>query len=242
MAASKRQPAQGGNTISCGIFHTALNTQFETWLQAKLHSALRIGPPLAAWEDEFLCRGVSENLFEVDAQGQVKSALVSSDPDAGEPVAPYRIWAAESGRVLRENVCQLAAASRLVFERGWLRDHISLEPGKQEHHATAGHFDLLVRSPAGENLIWVEVRKSAVELHKLVADLRACSRRGPHAHADCGFPQNHPRHQFCLATRPPFLWLVAPDGELCFEIHCAEHAVELDPLPSLPSRSFLEFG
>jgi hypothetical protein len=216
-----------------------LSTQFETWLQDKFHSGLRIGPPLAPWEDEFLSRGVNENLFRVDGHGRVESELL---PATDESAAPYRIFSEEAGRILRENVCQLAAASRLVFERGWLRDHVSLEPGEPEHHLTGPQFDLLVRLPAGEILIWVEVRRSAVELHKLAADLRACSRRGPHAHADCGFPQNHPRHQFCLATRPPFLWAVAPDGELCFEVRCTEHAVELGPLPSLPSRSFLEFG
>jgi hypothetical protein len=219
-----------------------LNTQFETWLQAKLHSGLRIGPPLAPWEDEFLCRGINENLFEIDAQGQVESELLPAAPDAVAPAIRYKIFSQEPGRVLRENVCQLAAAARLIFERGWLRDHVSLEPGEPEHHATGIQFDLFVRLPTGEILIWVEVRRSAIELHKLAADLRACSRRGPHAHADCGFPQNHPRHQFCLATRPPFLWAVAPDGELCFELRCAEHAVELEPLSALPSRSFLEFG
>jgi hypothetical protein len=219
-----------------------LNTQFETWLQAKLNSGVRIGPPLAAWEDELLCRGLNESLFEIDEHGQVESELLPSAPDAAEPFARYRIFSPEPGRILRENVCQLATAARLVFGRGWLRNHVVLEPGKPEHHATADQFDLLVRSPTGEILIWVEVRRSGVELHKLVADLRACSRRGPHAHADCGFPQNHPRHQFCLATRPAFLWAVAPDSELCFEVRCAGHAVELEPLPSLPSRSFLEFG
>jgi hypothetical protein len=230
-----------GNTISCRNLPIALNTQFETWLQAKLNSGLRIGPPLAAWEDEFLCRGINENLFEIDANGEVQSELLAPGAGAEGSAAPYRIIS-ESGRLLRENVCQLAAAARLVFERGWLRSHVSLEPGKPEQHATADQFDLLLKSPSGEILIWVEVRRTAVELHKLVADLRACSRRGPHAHADCGFPQNHPRHQFCVATRPAFLWAVAPDGELCFEVRCAEHTVELEPLASLPSRSFLEFG
>jgi len=242
VAAIKRQPARRGNTISWRNSHTALNTQFETWLQDKVHSALRIGPPLAAWEDEFLCRGINESLFEIDSQGRVESELLPPAPGAEIAATSYRIFSREAGRLLRENVCQLATAARLVFERGWLRSHVALEPGEQEHHATADQFDLLVRSPSGEFLIWVEIRRSAIELHKLVADLRACSGRGPHAHADCGFPQNHPRHQFCLATRPAFLWAVAPDGELCFEIRSAEHLVELAPLPSLPSRSFLEFG
>jgi hypothetical protein len=148
----------------------------------------------------------------------------------------------EPVRLLRENVCQLAAAARLVFERGWLRSHVSLEAGRTEHNATADHFDLLVRSPAGEIFIWVEARRSAVELNKLIADLRACSRRGPHAHEDCGFQQNHPRHEFCMANQPLCLWAVAPEGEMFFAIKCDGATVELEPLSSLLPRSFFELG
>lgn len=219
-----------------------MNIQFETWLQATLNSGLRIAPPLAAWENEFLGRGINENLLAINGRGEVESELLPAHLNADGTGPRYRIVAPDTGRLLRENICQLAAAARLVFERGWLRRHVTLEPGQPEHHATAEQFDLLLKSATGEILIWVEVRRTAVELHKLVADLRACSRRGPHAHADCGFPQNHPRHQFCLATRPAYLWAVAPDGEMCFEIRCGQHAVELEPLPALPSRSFLEFG
>jgi hypothetical protein len=225
-----------------------LNTQFETWLHDKFgaHTAggqpaspslLRIGPPLAGWEDEFLMRGLSENLFEIDDRGSVASELLG-----GEPARSYRLFSTEPVRLLRENICQLATASRLVFERGWLPRHVTLEPGRDEHHSTAGQFDLLVRSSAGDILIWIEVKRTGVELNKLVADLHSFSRRGPHAHADCGFPQNHPRHQFCVATQPSYLWAVAPDGDAAFEVSCNAHSVDLDPLPSLPPRSLLELG
>jgi len=93
---------------------------------------------------------------------------------------------------------------------------------------------------ADEILISVEVKRSQLELEKLIADLRACSRRGAHAYADCGFPQNHPRHEFYLSQRPAYLWAVAPDGELCLEVKCEEHSLDLDPLSSLPPRSLLE--
>jgi hypothetical protein len=86
------------------------------------------------------------------------------------------------------------------------------------------------------------VKRSAFELEKLIADLRACSRRGPHAHEDCGFPQNHPRHEFCVSNHPNYLWAVAPDGEICLEVKWMEGMLELDPLPSLPPRSLLELA
>jgi hypothetical protein len=139
-------------------------------------------------------------------------------------------------------MCHLAAAARLIFERGWLPRHVFLEPSRPEHHSNAESFDLLVRSPEGRIFVWVEVRRSGVELEKLIADLRACSRRGPHASEDCGFPQNHPRHEFCVASQPACLWAVAPDGEISFAIKWDGAALDLDPLASLPPRSRFELG
>ena len=205
-------------------------------------TGLRISPPPALWEEDFFLRGLQEALFDVDVSGQVESDLMESKNEPDAPTRHFRIFSREPIRLLRENLCQLAVAARLIFERGWLKSHVSLEPGRAEDRTSADHFDLLVRSPAGDTLIWVEVRRSLVELNKLIADLRACSRRGPHAHADCGFPQNHPRHQFCLAIQPKYLWAVAPDGDLPFAVGCAGHSLELEPLGSLPPRSLLEFS
>ena len=236
------------------LFHPQLNTQLETWLHDQFnavcaaageqasHLTLRISPPLAAWEEEFFLRGLTENLFEINERGQVASELLPAGTEEDGAQKSYRIFSHGPVRLLRENVCQLASAARLIFERGWLKRHVSLEPGREEHRATADHFDLLVRSPAGRIFIWVETRRSAVELDKLIADLRACSRRGPHAHEDCGFPQNHPRHEFCLASQPSYLWAVAPDGEMFFAIKCDGATIELEPLSSLPPRSLLELG
>jgi hypothetical protein len=230
----------------------SVNTDLETWLQDKFErmghalgrtmalSSLRIGPPLAEWEANFFVRGLAENLFRVDDLGEVQSDLLRAN-DASSERRSYRLFSAEPPRLLRENVCQLAAAARLIFERGWLARHLSLEPGHPEHHSNAESFDLLVRSPEGKIFVWIEVRRSRAELEKLIADLRACSRRGAHAHVDCGFPQNHPRHEFCVANQPPCLWAVAPDGEMSFEM-TYDGALELKPLPSLPSRSRFELG
>ena len=230
-----------------------MNNDLETWLQAKFAqmgdalgrtaplSSLRIAPPLAEWEADFFGRGLAENLFRVDERGEVESDLLRED-DASGDLRSYRIFSAEAPRLLRENVCQLAAAARLIFERGWLPRHVFLEAGRPEHHSNVESFDLLVRAPEGKIFVWIEVRRSAVELEKLIADLRACSRRGPHAHEDCGFPQNHPRHEFCVANQPSCLWAVAPDGEISFEVACAGATLELTPLPSLPPRSRFELS
>jgi hypothetical protein len=229
-----------------------LNTDLETWLQDKFAemgvalgritplSGLRIAPPLAEWEANYFRRGLSEKLFEVNERGEVESLLWRGE-DGGYS-RPYRIFSSEPPRLLRENICQLATASRLIVERGWLPRHVFLEPGQAQYHSHADNFDLLVRSPDGKIFVWVEVRRTAIELEKLIADLRACSRRGPHAQEDCGFPQNHPRHQFCAASQPSYLWAVAPDGEIALAVNCSGANVELEPLSSLPPRSLFELG
>jgi hypothetical protein len=236
-----------------GLFDTNLKAELETWLQKKFASAcqefgqrvpvsgLRISPALEEWEARYFLLGLEENLFAVDQRGDVASELLSP-ADETQPRPGYRLFSHEPLRLLRENLCQLATAARLILERGWLRRHVSLQPSRPEHRATAEGFDLAVRSLAGEILIAVEVKRSRLELEKLIADLRACSRRGPHAHADCGFPQNHPRHEFYLSQRPAYLWAVAPDGELGLAVKCDEHSLDLEPLSSLPPRSLLELG
>jgi hypothetical protein len=228
-----------------------LNAELETWLQDRFAatcqaigqrvpiSNLRISPPLAEWEAQYFLLGLEENLFAVDERGEVTSELLTRG-DETHPSPGYRLFSHEPPRLLRENVCQLATAARLILERGWLRRHVTLESSRKEHRATADGFELLVRSAEGKIFIWAEVKRSAVELEKLIADLRACSRRGPHAHEDCGFPQNHPRHEFCVSSQPAYLWAVAPDGEVCLAVKCENGVLELDPLPSLPPRSLLE--
>jgi hypothetical protein len=230
-----------------------VNTDLETWLQdkfAKMGEALgratplfgfRIAPPLAEWEANYFLLGLEENLFQVNERGEVESLFLRGEDE--DDSRPYRIFSSEPPRLLRENICQLAAAARLIIERGWLPRHVGLEPGQAQHHSYPDHFDLLVRSPDGGKIfIWVEVRRTTVELEKLIADLRACSRRGPHAHEDCGFPQNHPRHEFCVANQPAYIWAVAPDGEIAFAVNCMGTILELAPLSSLPPRSLFELG
>jgi hypothetical protein len=236
------------------LFNSNLKAEMETWLhdrftalcqaigQQGVLSGLRISPPLAEWETQYFVRGLEENLFAVDEQGGVTSALLDPSGEAGAQPTSYRLFSHDPARLLRENVCQLSAAARLILERGWLKQHVILQPGRGEHRATADGFDLLVRVLPDEILILVEVKRSRLELEKLIADLRACSRRGPHAHEDCGFPQNHPRHAFCVSKRPAYLWAVAPDGEICLAVKCEHGSLDLEPLHSLPPRSLLELA
>ena len=228
-----------------------MKAELETWLQDRFAAAcetfgqrvplsgLRISPPLAEWEAEYFLLGLRENLFAVDERGGVASELFVAADASPAPVS-YRLFSHEPPRLMRENLCQLAAAARLILERGWLKRHVTLQPSRPEHRATADGFDLLVRSLADRILILVEVKRSRLELEKLITDLRACSRRGPHPPEDCGFPLNHPRHEFCVASQPAYLWALAPDGEICLEVRREGSALDLEPLSSLPPRSLLE--
>lgn len=202
-------------------------------------SGLKINPPLAAWEAQYFLLGLEENLFSLNGQGQVQSHL-TPEAEIG-PALDSPLFSSEPPpRLLRENICQLAAVSFLIFERGWLRSQVILERSRPEHRSTPHGMNLLVKSTGDRNDIWVEVKRSGVELQKLIADLRACSRRGPHAQGDCGFPQNHPRYEFCLSRQPAYLWALAPDAELCFEVSYGQGAIALEELPSLPHRSLIE--
>src|SRR5207237_5698044 len=135
--------------------------------------SLRISPPLAAWEEEFFLRGLTENLFEINERGQVASELLPAGTEEDGAQKSYRIFSHEPVRLLRENVCQLASAARLIFERGWLKRHVRLEPSREEQRATADHFALLVRSPAGRIVIWMDGRCSACALDNLIVSFRA---------------------------------------------------------------------
>ncbi|HVF71384.1 MAG TPA: hypothetical protein VM940_07225 [Chthoniobacterales bacterium] len=232
-----------------------MNGQFEAWLQERFSgwlsargqpvptAALRISPALAPWEAYYFDLGLREDLFRVDEKQDVQGELLHGLMDGGAAdVASYPLFSGgPPARLIRENVCQLAAASCLIYQRGWLREHVSLVPGKPEHHSTSAGFELLLRA-SGQALIWVEAKRSRAELEKLVSDLRACSRRGRHAQSDCGFPQNHPRYEFALSVRPQFLWAVAPDGDLSFAVQCEQGGLMLEPLESLPHRSRFEQG
>ena len=208
-------------------------------------SGLKINPPLATWEAQYFLLGLEEHLFALDGEGCVRSDLPgNSDSGSETGAAPgFPIFSPDRPpRLLRENVCQFAALSFLVLERGWLRSQVILERSRPEHRSTPHAMDLVVKTSPDRTDIWVEVKRSAVELQKLMADLRACSRRGPHAHQDCGFPQNHPRYEFCIFFRPTYLWAVASDAEACFKINYDERAIEFEQLTSLPPRSLLEMN
>lgn len=222
-----------------------LHEQFAQICQAAGQRApspgLKISPPLAAWEAQYFLVGLEENLFALNQEGRVQSDLLAR-PENGHAQG-YSIFSPERPpRLLRENVCQLAVISFLIFERGWLRNQVLLEPSRPEHRSTPHGVDLLVRSHSDRADIWVEARRTAAELQKLVTDLRACSRRGPHALGDCGFPQNHPRYEFCLFSAPAYLWAVAPDGEGCFKLNYEDSAIELQQVSSLPPRSLIEMS
>ena len=208
-------------------------------------TGLKINPPLATWEAQYFLLGLEEDLFALDGAGCVRSELPGSPDSVSEtgPAPGFPIFSPERPpRLLRENICQLAALAFLVLERGWLRGQVFLERSRAEHRSTPHGLDLAVRTTGERTDIWVEVKRSAVELQKLLADLRACSRRGPHPQKDCGFPQNHPRYEFCVFFRPTYLWAVAPDAEACFKIVYDESAIEFEQLTSLPPRSLLEMN
>jgi hypothetical protein len=203
--------------------------------------ALRISPEVGIEESKYFLLGLEDGLFRPDEEGHVQSELLLPAGESNTKQTTHRIFGYDSlpPRLLRESICQLSTASALILKRGWLRSHVLIEPSIDEQSSVISGVDILVKSSDGQTLIGVEVKRNAAELQKLAKDLQACSRRGPHTQDDCGFPQNHPKYEFCVSSRPNYFWAVAPDAEVCFRMKY-ENGIALEQLASLPPRSLIE--
>ena len=200
-------------------------------------SGLRINPSLGMEESKYFLLGMEAGLFLPDEFGYVQSELLPSSKQNAcqlfwhDPPPP---------RLFRERVCQLSTASFLIIQRGWLTSHILLEPDCQDDRDISYGIDILIKSPTGQILVAVEVKRSAAELQKLITDLQACCKRGAHLKDDCGFPQNHPKYEFCASFKPAYFWAVAPDADVCLRMIYDDDSIGLERLASLPLRSRLE--
>jgi len=203
---------------------------------------LRISPPLATEEAKYFVLGFESGLFRLDRESYVQSDLFPAPNEEDLRQRMCQIFWCDSlpPRLFREGICQLSTASLLILQRGWLRSQVRLEPSIDEQPSITGGADILVKSSTGMSLIAVEVKRNAAEVHKLVTDLQACCRRGAHAHGDCGFPQNHPKYEFCATYKPTYFWAVAPDAEICFRMNYEAESIAPEQLTSLPPRSMIE--
>jgi hypothetical protein len=205
-------------------------------------SGLRINPALGLEESRYFLLGLEAGLFRPDKESYVQSELLPS-PGAGntrQTMCQIFWHDPPPPRLFRECVCQLSTASSLIMKRGWLKSHILMEPDCKDDRDMSYGIDILVKSPTGKILACVEVKRSVAELQKLITDLRACCTRGVHAKDDCGFPQNHPKYEFCAFYKPTYFWAVAPDADVCFRMKYDDGSIEPEQLISLPPRSMIE--
>jgi hypothetical protein len=205
-------------------------------------SGLRINPALGLEVSKYFLLGLEAGLFQPDELGYVQSALLPPPSKGNTRQKVCQIFWHDPlpPRLFRECVCQLSTASSLIVKRGWLASHIQIEPDLKDDRDMSYGIDILVKSPTGQILACVEVKRSVAELQKLMTDLRACCKRGVHAKTDCGFPQNHPKYEFCAFHKPTYFWAVAPGAEVCFRIRYDDASIELEQLRSLPPRSRIE--
>ncbi len=227
--------------------------ELEQWLQDRFvelcdtighpvpSSGLRIYPNLEVEEAKYFLLGLEAGLFLPDEFGYVQSEPLPlpSEGNTRQKMSQLFWHDPPPPRLFRERVCQLATASFLILHRGWPPSHILLEPDCQGDDMSYG-IDILIKSPAGQLLVAVEVKRSTAELLKLITDLKACCKRGAHLQDDCGFPQNHPKYEFCAAHKPAFFWAVAPDADICLKMKYDDGSIELEQVASLPPRSRLE--
>lgn len=205
-------------------------------------SGLRINPPLGIEESKYFLLGLEDGLFLPDEEGYVQSELLPPPSQGNIKQKMCQIFwhNPPPPRLFREGVCQLSTASSLILKRGWLKKQVLMEPSIKEHRSFAYGVDILIKSTKGEILVCVEVKRSVAELQKLITDLRMCCKRGAHPKDDCGFPQNHPKYEFCAFYKPIYFLGVAPDAEVCFRMTYDDDSIELEQLTSLPPRSMIE--
>lgn len=228
--------------------------ELERWLQDRFaqlceaigqpvpFTGLRINPSLGIEESRYFLLGLEAGLFQPDELSYVQSELLPPLSKGNtEQKACQIFWHnPPPPRLFRECVCQLSTASSLILKRGWLKSHILMEPDFKDDRNISYGIDVLVKSATGQILVCVEVKRSVAELQKLITDFRACCKRGAHAENDCGFPQNHPKYEFCTFYKPTYFWAVAPDTDVCFGMRYGDGSIELEQLISLPPRSMIE--
>ena len=208
--------------------------------QPRSINELRINPPLAIVEAKYFLLGLESGLFRLDEKECVQSELLPR-PSSGnfkQELCQIFVLSPPPPRIVRENICQLATASSLVFQRGWLPSQIKIGTDDSASYGV----DMIVESAAGETLICVEIKRSVHELQKFTSDFRQCCKRGEHAKADCAFQQNHGLFEFCGRHEPTYLWIVAPGHDVCLKLSYAGGMIEIEELDTLPPRSHIEFG
>lgn len=212
--------------------------------QAVPFSGLRINPPLGIEESKYFLLGLETGLFLPDEAGYVQSELLHSSSAGTDKQRMCQIFRHDPPppRLFREGICQLSTASSLILKRGWLKSHTLMEPDFQDDRGVAYGIDILIQSPTGQILVGVEVKRSEAELQKMITDLQMCCKRGRHANDDCGFPQNHPKYEFCAFYKPTYFLGVAPDAEVCFRMTYDDGSIEMEQLAALPPRSMIEFN
>lgn len=211
--------------------------------QAANQTALRIAPPLGPDEAKHFLRGIEAGVFALDEQGRVQSSLIRAGKDEGGGHGHFSVFAAnpEPPRLCRRLVSVLATASALIVERGWLHHQVELAAIKEPDSATTNPADIIITSLDDRLLAAVVAKRTAYELSKFRTDLSQCARRGPHSVDNCGFPQNHGTFEFLAANQPPYLWVVAPDGEFCLQLTFQENGtINMMEFHSLPPRSLFE--
>ncbi len=184
------------------------------------YAPLKIAPALDPDEARNFVSGLEQGLFTVDPEGYVQSPLLP--PPSGKNTRQKMLqlfWTRKNGRTLfREGICQLATVARLILEHGWSKNHIIMEPGIAEFGNLAYGVDIVIRDVESNVTISGEVKKDTAEFEKLIAGFRACCTKGPHTKADCAFPQNHAKYEFCAATKSSYFFATAPGQTICFSL------------------------
>lgn len=184
-------------------------------------TTLAIDPMLDANEAQDFLLGLEHNLFTIDSEGYVQSALLPHRSRKSTKQKMLQLfWLKSNGSLglFREGLCQLATVSSLILNYGWPKSQIFLEPSKANFGPLAYAVDILIRDKAMAIVACGEVKRNQSEFRKLIEGFRDCCERGCHAKTECRFPKNHAKYAFCCKFRPHYFFAVAPGEQLCFKM------------------------
>lgn len=201
-----------------------------------------IKPDLSVEEAEYFIRGLEENLFTIDDEGYVQSAFLPPHTKGSKKQRMTQFFwrKGDSKFLFREGINQVAVASSLVLKYGWNNNSVKMEPNIAEFEDLAYAVDFFIKDETGKIPVCGEAKRNKAEFNNLINGFRSCCERAPHTKADCLFPKNHAKYQFCARYKPAYFFATAPNQQICFSlshddgVHIKAEMTEL-PTPQMLS-------
>ena len=216
------------------------------FLRGQQEKLLEIKEPITKWEADAFLKGLEKELFIIDDYGYVQTDLLPQPPENSNKQKMIQLfWSQGSGKItlFREGINQLATASRLIYELGWSKQDIKMEPSVKEYGDCAYGVDIIFPDENNKIPYCCENKRSSKELDKLIKQFMYCCDLGSHEKDKCKHKENHGKYRFCDIAKPKYFLMISPDKEVLFQLSYKENGViKLKELPSILSKKEIISG